>query len=86
MKPRQAIDKLSSLQRSDGWKIVANVMDEETLNAAIQLSEFRNLPIEEIHFRRGAMWAARQLKDMPEKLIMKYKNDLALDESIKDKK
>jgi len=84
MKPRQAIDKLSSLKKSDGWKIVSTVMDEETLNAAIQLSEFRNLPLEEIHFRRGAMWAARQLRDMPEKLIMKYENDLALDEVSKD--
>ncbi len=84
MKPRQAIDKLSSLKKSDGWKIVSTVMDEETLNAAIQLSEFRNLPLEEIHFRRGAMWAARQLRDMPEKLIMKYENDLALDEASKD--
>ena len=84
MKPRQAIDKLSSLKKSEGWKIVSTVMDEETLNAAIQLSEFRNLPLEEIHFRRGAMWAARQLRDMPEKLIMKYENDLALDEASKD--
>lgn len=84
MKPRQAIDKLTSLKKSDGWKIVATVMDEETLNAAIQLSEFRDLPLEEIHFRRGAMWAARQLRDMPEKLIMKYENDLALDEANKE--
>ena len=86
MKPKQAIDKLTALQKSDGWKIIDEVMKEEILTASFQLSENRNMTMDEINFKRGAMWAARQLKELPDKLILKYKNDLALESEDKAKK
>ena len=86
MKPKQAIDKLTALQKSDGWKIIDEVMKQEILTASFQLSENRNMTMDEINFKRGAMWAARQLKELPDKLILKYKNDLALESEDKAKK
>ncbi len=86
MKPKQAVDKLTTLKKSDGWKIIDEVMKEEILTASFQLSENRNMTMDEINFKRGAMWAARQLKELPDKLILKYKNDLALESEDKAKK
>ena len=86
MKPKQAVDKLTTLRKSDGWKIIDEVMKEEILIASFQLSENRNMTMDEINFKREAMWAARQLKELAEKLIHKYKNDLALESEDKAKK
>ena len=86
MKPKQAVDKLTTLKKSDGWKLIDEVMKEEILTASFQLSENRNMTMDEINFKRGAMWAARQLKELPDKLILKYKNDLALESEDKAKK
>jgi hypothetical protein len=86
VKPKQAIDFLTTLQKSGGWKIIDEVMKEEILTASFQLSENRNMTIDEINFKRGAMWAARQLKELPDKLLLKYKNDVALEVETKAKK
>ncbi len=85
MKPKQAIDKLTSLKKTDGWKIIDEVMKQEILTASFQLSENRDMTLEEIHFKRGAMWAARQLKELPDRLIMKYSNEDVLETTAKKK-
>ncbi len=85
MKPKQAIDKLTSLKKTDGWKIIDEVRKQEILTASFQLSERRDMTLEEIHFKRGAMWAARQLKELPDRLIMKYSNEDVLETTAKKK-
>ena len=85
MKPKQAIDKLTSLKKTDGWKIIDEVMKQEILTASFQLSENRDMTLEEIHFKRGAMWAARQLKELPDRLILKYSNEDVLETTAKKK-
>ena len=85
MKPKQAIDKLTSLKKTDGWKIIDEVMKQEIMTASFQLSENRDMTLEEIHFKRGAMWAARQLKELPDRLIMKYSNEDVLETTAKKK-
>ena len=85
MKPKQAIDKLTSLKKTDGWKIIDEVMRQEILTASFQLSENRDMTLEEIHFKRGAMWAARQLKELPDRLILKYSNEDVLETTAKKK-
>jgi|TARA_R100001443_G_scaffold117243_1_gene140852 hypothetical protein len=85
VKPKQAIDKLTSLKKTDGWKIIDEVMKQEILTASFQLSENRDMTLEEIHFKRGAMWAARQLKELPDRLIMKYSNEDVLETTAKKK-
>jgi|TARA_Y100001934_G_C12254043_1_gene726604 hypothetical protein len=85
VKPKQAIDKLTSLKKTDGWKIIDEVMKQEILTASFQLSENRDMTLEEIHFKRGAMWAARQLKELPDRLILKYSNEDVLETTAKKK-
>ena len=85
MKPKQAIDKLTSLKKTDGWKIIDEVMKQEILTASFQLSENRDMTLEEIHFKRGAMWAARQLKELTDRLILKYSNEDVLETTAKKK-
>jgi len=60
-------------------------MKQEILTASFQLSENRDMTLEEIHFKRGAMWAARQLKELPDRLIMKYSNEDVLETTAKKK-
>jgi hypothetical protein len=79
VKPKQAIDKLTSLKKTDGWKIIDEVMKQEILTASFQLSENRDMTLE------GAMWAARQLKELPDRLIMKYSNEDVLETTAKKK-
>ena len=46
------------------------------------------MSVDEINWRRGALWASRKLVEMPNVLEIKLKNDLAfatLDETEKDK-
>ena len=85
MKPKQAIDKLTSLKKTDGRKIIDEVMKQEILTASFQLSENRDMTLEEIHFKRGAMWAARQFKELPDRLILKYSNEDVLETTAKKK-
>lgn len=54
---------LRDLLASPGWRLVAEMIDRHVLDAAVALAD----PLlcqhnDSLHFRRGAMWAASQLK------------------------
>lgn len=72
---------ISALTKSDGWRILQEIMREELLASAINLSDRHRASIEDIHFQRGAIWAARQFIDMPTKLLAYYENQVLLDEA-----
>jgi len=57
MNPKQALNLIKELQRSDGWKYLKSVMDTEIIQASHAISDGMNMPMEEIHYRRGAIWA-----------------------------
>jgi len=78
-KIEEKIKAVKGLQESEGWNILREVMEQEVLNAAFHLSEQRDLSLEEIHYRRGSMWAARKLLDVPTALIMKLENELMME-------
>ena len=52
--------KVQELMKSAGWGIIQQKMQEEILSAAYQMAENKMLTIDEINFRRGAMFAARR--------------------------
>ena len=60
--------KIQELLKSDGWGILSQKMQEEILSAAYQMAENKMLTIDEINFRRGAMFAARRLMELPDEL------------------
>lgn len=41
------------------------------------------MPLDEIHFRRGAMWAARKFLELPNQVEAILKNELLMDAALK---
>ena len=78
MNQQAALKAIESLERSKGWVYVKEVMAQEIMSAAHQIAEHRKMEIEEINFRRGAIWAAQRLLDLPDRLKLRRENEVAL--------
>lgn len=78
MTPREQLKGLLDLQKSPGWKVVTDVMHDEVVAAAMAIADNPNMSLDEINFRRGTIWAAKQLIDLPLKIQLKLENELAL--------
>ena len=78
MKPNQAHVALNALERSKGWRYLREVVEQEVLSAAMAIAETPDMPVDEINFRRGSIWAAKSLLDLPEKLKLRLENEIAL--------
>jgi len=85
MSPQQRIEELNKFRTSNAWTILRDEMEEAILQSAYQLADNKPLTLEELHFRRGALYAAKKFLDLPEQLVMKAQNELALqvDEEFK---
>jgi len=78
MSQRSDLKAIDSLEKSKGWAYVKNVMDQEIVSAANQIAEHRKMEIDEINFRRGAIWAAQRLLNLPDRLRLRLENEVAL--------
>jgi len=65
----EALKALEVLAKSRGWAVLRERMERELREAGRQLVSSPSMGIDEIHFRRGAMWAAEQLLNLPDRLI-----------------
>lgn len=74
---------LDALTRSRGWALLNEVMQEELIRAAMKIAEHPEMTEKEVDFRRGAIWAAKQLLDLPERLKQSLQMDLAVELSKK---
>jgi|TARA_R110000824_G_scaffold114726_2_gene265417 hypothetical protein len=83
MNPRQALKLVKELQDSDGWKYLETVMHTEIIQASCAISDGMNMPLEEIHYRRGAIWAARKLVELPDTLLRKLEDEVRM-EALQD--
>jgi hypothetical protein len=72
---KRALDKLMS---SRGWAILHDTMTKELVMAAAQIAENRSMTLDEINFRRGAIWAAQQLVKLPDTLIARLEGEIAM--------
>jgi hypothetical protein len=75
---RSQIKALDELQKSRGWQTVQRIMEQEVVAAAMMIADDPNMTAKEIDFRRGAIWAARQLLNLPDRLKARLETDLAL--------
>lgn len=75
--------KLDDLLKSDGWSVIKQKMQEEILSAAYQLAENKILTIDEINFRRGAMFAARRFIELPKNLDLLLDNEILMESALK---
>lgn len=71
---------LQDLTKTRGWAIVREVMEREIVTAAMAIADNPNMTLDEINFRRGAIWAGKQLTDVPERLMRKLEVDVLLDD------
>ena len=78
LKPKAALAAIDALEKSKGWIYITHVMRGEILMSAERMGEKRKMEIDEIHFQRGAIWAAQQLLRMPERLRLRIENEVAL--------
>lgn len=78
MTPRERLKGILDLQKSPGWKVVTDVMSDEVVAAAMAIADNPTMSLDEINFRRGAIWAAKQLIDLPIKIQLKLENEMAL--------
>lgn len=78
MTPQQKLKAVDSLSSSKGWAVMKEVMEAEVLQAAMAIAETPNMPLDEINFRRGAIWAANRMLELPSRLRMKLESESAL--------
>jgi len=71
MTPKSKIKAIDGLTKSQGWRVMREVMEQEILQAAMQIAETPSMPLDEINFRRGSIWAAKTMLELPERLRMK---------------
>lgn len=76
---KKALELVQDVQKHDGWLFIKEIMQDEIMTAATKLAETPQMSLEELHFRRGAMWAARKLIDVPTVLAAKLENDVAME-------
>ena len=80
MNKKEKFDILVEFKKSSAWTVLEKEMRDATIEAALQLTEQGgNMTIDEIHFRRGAMWAAQKFLQLPSVLVSRLENDLLLD-------
>ena len=75
---KNQVKAILNLQSSDGWELIKKVMEDEILQAAMQIGENPNMELNEINFRRGAIWAANRMLELPDRLKIKLENEVAL--------
>ena len=78
MTPASKIKAIDGLTKSQGWNVLREIMEDEILQAAMQIAENSNMTLDEINFRRGSIWAAKTMLDLPERLRMKLEAETAL--------
>ena len=78
MKPNAKLKAVKEL-KSNGWRVMVEVMQEEILASAMSIADSAKMDVDEINFRRGSIWAAKQLLEMPIRLRVRLESEAALD-------
>lgn len=77
----EEITALRALLASDGWAIVRTAMDREIRFVTSQLAGPDPITEAELHWRRGSLFAAERLLQLPERLIALFENDHLINSS-----
>tara|TARA_R110002153_G_scaffold4714_1_gene22214 strand:- start:473 stop:742 length:270 start_codon:yes stop_codon:yes gene_type:complete len=76
--PKAELSAIEALEKSKGWIVLRKVMEDEIVSAAMAIAENPNMSLDEINFRRGSIFAAKALLDMPTRLKSKLYGEVAL--------
>ena len=83
MKSKEKLRRLKELENSAGWNVLLEIMKEEIVVSAMQIAETPNMELDEINYRRGSIYAAKRLLELPQRLAVKLENEIAMDDSPK---
>jgi hypothetical protein len=72
------LDELRKLQGSRGYALLTEAFHADVLSASYALADEPNMPDAEMHFRRGAIRAARTHLTLLDTLIVQKENELLL--------
>lgn len=84
MSPKASIQALEALVNSKGWQVIRTTMEAEIVEAAMAIANQAAMSQQEVDFRRGSIWAARQLLQLPERLKVQFETELALSTGTDD--
>lgn len=84
MSAKSDLKAIEALEATRGWKVVREIMEQEIVQSAMAIADNPRMTIDEINFRRGSIFAAKALLEMPQRLRVRLENELAL--SPKDDK
>lgn len=73
---KEQIRAIESLVKS--WHVAETVLKEDVMRAALSLGSTPNMSEAEMHFRRGAIWAAQNMLTLPAKLKLAAENQQAM--------
>lgn len=79
MNAKAELNAIEALEKSKGWTVLRKVMEAEIVSAAMSIAENPNMTLDEINFRRGSIFAAKALLDMPVRLKSQLYGSIALD-------
>ena len=79
MTPKQKQVAIDAMLKSKGWQVIKDEMEKSILQAAYQLCDGSAMTIEDVHFRRGSMWAARKFVDLPSVVSQVLNNNILMD-------
>tara|TARA_B100000768_G_scaffold98933_1_gene92210 strand:- start:12781 stop:13059 length:279 start_codon:yes stop_codon:yes gene_type:complete len=79
MTVNNTIKDIIALAESNGWSHVNKVMQGEILQLALSMARSQEMTQQRMDFQRGAIWAAEQMLNLPERLIQKLEGELSLE-------
>jgi selenophosphate synthase len=75
---KKELQSIEAMSASEGWNLTKSIMREELLAAAIDLSSKMVMDKSELDFRRGMIYAANALINLPERMKNKLSADIAI--------
>ncbi len=78
MTPKAELAAIETLVKSKGWIVIRRVMEDEIVSSAMAIAENPSMTLDEINFRRGSIFAAKALLDIPARLRSKIESEIAL--------
>ncbi len=78
MSSKSELKLILDLEKSDAWQYLTKIMQDEIVQAAMQMGEDASMTFDEVNFRRGAIWAANRMLEMPNRIKAKLEAEIAL--------
>ena len=79
MNSKAKLKAIDDLMKSKGWQVLNQIMKDEIVSSAMSIADNASMDLQEINFRRGSIWAAKQMLEMPVRLRQNLEAEIALD-------